>query len=109
MQNLEIKKLAELLKSAEAEAQKFKNIDDGGTCNFDQVVLNFKGKRKTFLDQLENASGYKFTKLSGFWSGFYFVNFRLSGQGSRRTTMAETSKKFLAENGVECAMYYQMD
>lgn len=110
MKKEEIKNLAKLLKEANQEAQSFKHIEDGGTCNLDSLVINLKGVRKNMIELLESESGFKTSKIhSKWWVGYYFVFLNFSGQGNRNTMMVEKAKKYLAEKGVNCAVYYQMD
>lgn len=87
-------------------AQKFKDTNDGGTCNFDACYIRVTGMRKT------TAEGIAGTFLCE--SGFHGRRLHLRGtlgQANLRTTMAEAQRKFLQENypQLEVGMYYQMD
>ncbi len=106
----EVITLANTLKLANEEAQKCDYIEDGGSCNFDSVTINLKGKRKDFINQLELLSGFHIDKISSkIWAGFYFVHFNLKGQANRRTKMAQTANNFLQQNNINSTMYYQLD
>lgn len=108
--NMSAAQIAEILQAAEIGAQLYKNNDDGGACNFDAPVISLKGHRAEFIKEIEDLSGLKLYKLSGkFWAGCYTVIFNTSGQGQRRTTMAETFKKIAAAGGLPMFMYYQLD
>ena len=88
------------------EAEKL-NSEDGGTCNFDTVVLKTKGISSKLLNGLD----IEIDRITGecFWKGFSFVWFETHGQANLRTRMAEAAYKTLKELGYEANMYYQAD
>lgn len=92
---------------AEKESMKFKDYDDGGTCNFDTPIIKLPdGIKPKDVGGLE----WKVEKIGGkFWKGWYFVFTDLRGQGNRRSKMAETVAKILKQEGIEAMVYYQMD
>lgn len=97
--------------------------DDGGTCNFDSPALDFAacGMTRARAEEAIKSVGLychdwkpfknhrgedgKLVKAPTFLviSGFQ------SGQGLRRTRMAEAFCQQLNEDGFEAGMYYQMD
>lgn len=87
------------------------NNEDGGTCNFDTVVLKTKGIPAKVLQEVTELTGIKFGKITGsrFWKCCHFIWFETHGQGNLRTRMAEAAYKTLKELGYEVNMYYQMD
>lgn len=88
------------------EAEKANN-EDGGTCNFDTVVLKTKGVPAKLLSGLD----IKIDRITGerFWKGYSFVWFETHGQGNLRTRMAEAAYNTLKKMGYDVKMYYQCD
>lgn len=88
------------------EAEKL-NDEDGGSCNFDTVVLKTKGVPAKLLSGLD----IKIDRITGerFWKGYSFVWFETHGQGNLRTRMAEAACNKLKELGYDVTMYYQLD
>lgn len=81
--------------------------EDGGTCNFDSPVLDYaaSGITKEDAKQAVKAAG-----LSCYdWEKMLVITGCFSGQGNRRTKMAEAFSKSLEKSGLTAAMYYQMD
>lgn len=96
----------DLIDSA-AEAQQFALANDGGTCNFDSPTVRLERWNK---EQLINA--VKNAGLNCFYCKFFkswVITGGTSGQGNRRTTMAEAIKDSLKKRGYDASMYYQMD
>lgn len=87
-------------------AQKFKDVGDGGTCNFDACYIRVPGMRKTTAEGISNT----FLCESGFHGRRLHLRGTL-GQANLRTTMAEAQRDFLRTNysQLEIGMYYQMD
>lgn len=102
--------LAEAIKKAVAAAQSHANDDDGGTCNFDAAYIKVPGMWKKQASDIETLSG---VRLSLWEDHAYFGRILMlsgtSGQGNRRTRMAEAMRHSLEADGVESGMYYQMD
>jgi hypothetical protein len=110
-----IKDLIFAIRFAEIEAKKEFKPDvslieqDGGTCNFDQPVIDLTEFKKSEIELLEDAKVIN-GKLSGnFWKGCYFLNISLPGQANLRTRAAEKAKEIIAESGFNVRMYYQAD
>ena len=85
--------------------------DDGGTCNFDSPALDPKScglTRKKVIEILaaHNLRCYDW-KLGG-TKALVLCGFT-SGQGNRRTSMAEAACRSLEADGYSVCMYYQMD
>lgn len=94
-----------------AEAARERNSEDGGTCNFDTVVLKTKGVPAKVLNEVTSLTGIRFDRITGerFWKGFSFVWFETHGQANLRTRMAEAAYNTLKKMGYHVDMYYQMD
>ena len=115
-----LEKLRWALDRAVLAATLFANCDDGGTCNFDAPAFNFEAYGISKADAMriiDEAGLYSYE-----WDMFpskpgrgkrkhiqlVIVGFT-SGQGNRRTKMAEAFCKQMQEDGCNCGMYYQMD
>lgn len=94
-------------------AQAFAATDDGGTCNFDSAIIYVPGMSGKQVKEIEARE-----KRLSYWSGSkhrpaHFHVGGTSGQGLRRTRMAEAMGKSLEANpdmsGLNVSMYYQMD
>ena len=88
------------------EVEKINN-EDGGSCNFDTVVINTEGVSKKLLSSLD----IHIEKISskGIWRNSSFIHFDLNGQGNLRTRMAKAAYNKLKELGYNVTMYYQLD
>lgn len=90
--------------------------DDGGTCNFDSPVLYMpKGTRQTTMDKIGLCAGVSFMKWEskvftacGYSVWLIFGDF-MSGQGNRRSRIAEAFATSLKADGFESDIYYQID
>lgn len=103
-----VKALAEALAKARAEALKFKDIDDGGTCNLDCPTLHLKRWRETDVQKACELAGLSCNK----WEDYYF-NYHIAracyGQANRRTKMAEAFTEAMKNAGYEASVWYAMD
>ena len=110
---MNIIKLKAAVETAQNEAMKLKDTDDGGTCNFDTPVIKLPEgikPRKDLEGYLDKYNRPMLEKAWGrMWKGWYFVNIELHGQGNRRTAMAEAAAKSLEASGLQAGVYYQMD
>lgn len=111
---IDIKKYAEAIKKAQISANEADKgsdlINDGGTCNFDSVMIDFKGIRETTIQKIAKMSGIQISgKYSGWWRGCCYISFNLNGQAANRTRMAEAAYKSLKADGIPVRMYYQAD
>ena len=100
-------RLIRALRRATVASMEHAEDDDDGTCNFDSPVLDYKSYGIT-RDAAEQA-----VKSLGFhcydWEDCLVITGFLSGQGNRRTQMAEAFSKSLDNDGVPSGVYYQMD
>lgn len=103
--------LANALVMANKKALLNKDMEDGGTCNFDQCMINLKGWKKEDIEQVAKESGITISEpFSGrMWKGWRPVGTALHGQGARRSKMAEVAHRSLKEAGFDVTMYYAMD
>lgn len=105
----ELNELNQALLNAVNAAAMLDNIEDGGTCNFDMVTLKIKIPKKLtqyISVKLEKMFARDWGRL---WKGYYLVDIPLSGQGNRRTRMAEAACESLKAAGYNAMMFYQCD
>lgn len=100
-------KLIRALRRATVASIEHAEDDDGGTCNFDAPVLDYKsfGMTKDAAEQAIKSLGFACRE----WEGCLVIVCFLSGQGNRRTQMAEAFCRSMNSDGVPSGMYYQMD
>jgi hypothetical protein len=106
--------LAEAMERAKEAADKFINVEDGGSCNLDSVVIRLPYWSKEKIKKANTlANGISIdseSTLSSTWfKGYRWVNIGASGQGDRRTKMVEAAAKELKNSGFDIRVYYQMD
>ena len=105
----ELNELNQALTNAVNAAATLNDTEDGGTCNFDMVTLKIKIPKK-FIQyiyvKLEKMYARDWGRL---WRGYYLVDIPLSGQGDRRTCMAEAACSSLRADGYDAQVYYQCD
>ncbi len=102
---------AKVLIGAKEYAQKFANTEDGGCCNFDAPKVYLPGwSRKSVETACKKADmvcfDHKFFRNS---ERGWVICGGTSGQGNRRSRMAEAMQRFIKANGYNCMMYYQCD
>lgn len=99
--------IRDALIAARAAANLHANSEDGGTCNFDCVVLRLTAAGGV----VEVAKEIGLRTFIGNWSqmGRYVWLHFGHGQGNRNTRMAEAAFKSLTAAGLPVTMYYQMD
>lgn len=85
------------------------NPEDGGTCNFDSVMIK-KEKGFTYDETIAmfKECGLYAYKGSG-WNKEWIIIPGNCGQANARTRWAEALKKSLKRQGFETSMYYQCD
>ena len=100
--NLKISLLISLV-----EAQKHKEEDDGGTCNFDSpvLVLPSEWKESDVRKAFENT-GLRYEKMS---ENSYEIFGATEGQALRRTIMAMAFRDSLTKQGYIARVHYVMD
>lgn len=101
-------KLTEDLKKAAFVAKEFAyEIDDGGTCNFDSLMLVlFRYDKEKTLEAIRKA-GLRAFKDS-FWKS-YIISPPIPAQGDMRTIQAEKMAECMKKFGYDATVYYQMD
>lgn len=105
----ELNELNQALLNAVNAAAMLDDTEDGGTCNFDMVALKIKIPKKLtqyISVKLEKILARNWGRL---WKGYYLVDIPLSGQGYRRTRMAEAACQALKDAGYDAMMFYQCD
>lgn len=105
----ELNELNQALINAVNAAAMLDNPEDGGTCNLDMVTLKIKIPKKFiqyFSVKLEKMLTRDWGRL---WKGYYLVGIPLSGQGNRRTRMAEAACAALREKGYDACLFCTTD
>ena len=103
--------LTKALKKAKEAAQAYANTEDGGTCNFDSPAIDYQEMHmsKAKAEEAITAAGLSCFEWNS-WAGKRLVVCGIgSGQGNRRTRMAEAAYESLKADGIAATMYYQMD
>ena len=104
MKTLELKSA---LLIAKIEAEKLKDTDDGGTCNFDTHTLKLPSEWTNWmLDVAFQRTGLSYERVS---KETIHILGAVEGQGFRRTAMAEAFSEALTKQGYVSYVYYQMD
>lgn len=107
---IDFDKLEHDIMLAQKEADLYRNVEDGGTCNFDMVTIKlgrYTQKTKKLAAQLDwNITPVEEGK---YWAGWWFVFININGQGNRRTTMVEAAAKKLEVLGWETRVFYEVD
>lgn len=107
MSNVRILSLRYALQIALVEAQKLKNVEDGGTCNFDTPTLTLASEwSDADVNKVFKSTGLRPYKVA---KNVYHVLGAVEGQGFRRTAMAEAFRDTLVQLGYASSVYYQMD
>lgn len=105
----ELKELNNALLNAVNAAAMLDETEDGGTCNFDSVILKIKIPAKFAPQTWVKLDKMLVSDYGRMWRGCYIVDIPLSGQANRRTRMAEAACKELINAGYNAFLYYQCD
>lgn len=103
--------LTKALEKAKQAAQVFINTEDGGTCNFDAPAIDYRamGMRKDKAEEAINAARLHCYEWNSWGGKKLVISGIASGQGNRRTRMAEAACRSLQADGIAATMYYQVD
>lgn len=83
--------------------------NDGGTCNLDSAAIALPRWNVKKTQEAFEKAGLRASKWKCFGNYYYLICGCYSGQGNRRTTMAEAVYEYLKKLGYQVSMYYQMD
>jgi hypothetical protein len=101
--------LSEALIRAKNMASRYADKEDSGTCNFDTPQINLVGWKRGDIEVAFRKAGL-ICSIQKTGEGFIAdIIGCSSGQGSRRTQMAEAVRDSLKSDGYEAFVYYQMD
>lgn len=107
MDVMKILELKSALLIAKIKADELKNVDDGGTCNFDTPTLKLPSEWSNWmLDVAFQHTGLTYERIN---KETIHILGAVEGQGFRRTAMAEAFRDKLCELGYVSYVYYQMD
>ena len=102
-------KLQTDIMAARAAATVADPIDDGGTCNLDDIFLILPHANEAKMRKIADATGSYLRKSKWLGTTGYFVSVPANGQANRRAVMVEAGYKKLRELGWNVHHYMQMD
>lgn len=105
----ELNDLNQALLNAVNAAAMLDDTEDGGTCNLDSVALKIIIPAKLVAATWVKLEKMLVSDWGRLWKGYYMVYIPLSGQGNRRTRMAEAACNSLRSAGYNVTMFYQCD
>jgi hypothetical protein len=85
------------------------NVEDSGTCNLDDLMLELpKASEKKVMTAIEAAGlrGYK-TRFMG--TPVFLIGPPMPGQAYKRTAQAEAMSRHMSKQGWISSVWYQMD
>lgn len=103
------KRLAETLKVAVMAAKAVAGGEDGGTCNFDSMMLAAPKWNQKFIEAAAQKAGIRVFATRIFRCKFYVFSVPFAGQGNARTRQAEAMAQAMEAAGYDASVYYQMD
>lgn len=107
MTSKEVDALEMAICRAEKYAQKYADTEDGGTCNFDSPMVRIKATERQLASM--NWRVWKWSKRHADGTTWFVISMNLSGQGNRRSRMAEAAAESLKADGYETSIYSSMD
>lgn len=103
------KALADDLKKAVAAAEAAADCDDGGTCNFDCMMIHLPRWNQELIEAAAKAAGIYAFDITFLRVKHYAFSVPRGGQANRRTAQAEAMAQVMKEAGYAAGVYYQMD
>ena len=104
-----IDSLSEALLRAKNSALIYADIEDDGTCNFDTPQLSLNGWKRSEVEQAFAKADLRCDIQNSGKGLIVDIIGCTSGQGSRRTQVAEAVRDSLKSEVYEAFVYYQMD
>ncbi len=103
-----VDELAKALKRAKKEAMKYIDSEDGGSCNFDSATVRLYGWKEADVKKACEMAGVDCYKFEGRYYRPWHIGYT-SGQGNRRSRMAEAFSDSLKASGYDSGMWYAAD
>lgn len=103
----QIEALRVALLIARNEAKKLADVEDGGTSNFDNPIINLYGWKDTEVREAFLLTGLRPYKEKD--SFYTILGVCTNGQGFRRTEMARAFRDSMRESGYNAYVEYRMD
>lgn len=103
------KKLAESLKAAVEAAKAVAGGEDGGTCNFDSMMLAAPKWNQKFIEAAAKEAGIRVFDTRIFRCKYYVFPVPFGGQGNARTRQAEAMAQAMKAAGYDASVFYQID
>lgn len=103
--------LTATLKAAKTAADRERNTEDGGTCNFDAPAFDYRahGMQKGRAIAAIEAAGFSCFDWHLYRKTYLVICGMTAGQADRRSAMAEAFTDAMIKQGYICMMYYAMD
>lgn len=102
-------RLVDDLKAAAEAAEAFKDYDDGGTSNFDDLMLSLPRFEEIKIKAAAKRAGLTASAGRCMKQKIYRILPPHGGQGFRRTKQAEAMAEVMRARGYEASVWYQMD
>ena len=101
--------LASDLTAAVAAARAAAPGPDGGTCNFDSLMLSLPRWNAAKIEAAAKAAGIRTFDSTFFGRKVWLFTVPCGGQADMRTRQAEAMYKAMKEAGYNASVWYQMD
>lgn len=103
-----VDELAKALKRAKKEAMKYIDSEDGGSCNFDSATVRLYHWKEADVKKACEMAGVDCYKFEGKYYRPWHIGYT-SGQGNRRSRMAEAFSESLKASGYNSGMWCAAD
>ena len=100
--------------AAKAAEEAGRDIEDGGTSNFDSPAFRLEGRQAPTVQRIAAQAGLTVSRFTWFGQTWFFLHVPLAGQGSRRSRMSQAAHAVLEQlapkvPGFQALHYMQMD
>lgn len=102
-------RLVDDLKAAVAAADAYKDYDDGGTSNFDALMLSLPRYEEIKIKAAAKRAGLGASAGRFMKQKIYLISPPHGGQGYRRTKQAEAMAEVMRSRGYDANVWYQLD
>ena len=103
------RKLSEDLRKAADAAREVYPGGDGGTCNFDSLLLHLPRWNQYLIEAAARLAGIRVFDTRYFGVKHYIFSTPCGGQADARTRQAECMCKVMESLGYSAGVYYQVD
>lgn len=96
------------LRKAKEAALRYKDVEDGGTCNFDTPTIRLERWQEKTVKIICKIAGLDCSKWENYYMNYHILG-GCYGQANRRTDMAEAFAKSLENDGYKASVWYAID